>query len=395
MKILKFTATKIFDGRRYLPDETVVITAKDGTVLDIVAESEAGDDVQRFEGIISPGFVNCHCHLELSHMKNKMAEGGGLIDFLIKVVKQRSESVDVIQSSIADAVAEMHSTGTVAVGDISNTGDTIPVKQEQKMKYYNFLELLGFSDNAAGEVLKRAGLLYSDFAEKLPAAQTSIVPHAPYSVSRKLFELLNETARGKTISIHNQETPDEAELFKKGVSGFDRLYRDLGIDRSGFIPSGKNSIQTYLPYLKSAKNILLVHNTYAGEDDLRFAAALMQSGFPALYWCICIRANLYIENAVPPLEKIVAAQQNIVLGTDSYASNKTMNLLDEMKVIQHSFPGLSLETILSWATVNGAEALQMQDEIGAIEKKKRPGLVLTNQIENGRLTHNSTSRRIV
>ena len=94
------------------------------------------------------------------------------------------------------------------------------------------------------------------------------------------------------------------------------------------------------------------------------------------YWCVCINANLYIENALPPIELIRNNQCKIVLGTDSLASNDALSIVAEMKKIKQHFPSIPLSEILQWATLNGAAALQLEQALGSFEKGKTPGVVL-------------------
>ena len=78
----KFQATQFFTGAELLDDQLVLITQKDGTIEALVGIEDAGDDIQNFEGIISPGFINAHCHLELSHMKGMIPAKTGLQEFV-------------------------------------------------------------------------------------------------------------------------------------------------------------------------------------------------------------------------------------------------------------------------------------------------------------------------
>jgi len=107
-----------------------------------------------------------------------------------------------------------------------------------------------------------------------------------------------------------------------------------------------------------------------------------------LVWCLCINANLYIENKVPPAEMLMKHDCPIVLGTDSYSSNWQLSIAKEMQSLKNKFPSLSIQTILQWATSNGAKALQWDDELGSFEKGKNPGVaVIDSKFE--------TSKRIV
>ncbi|MEI9809989.1 MAG: hypothetical protein WDO16_20160 [Bacteroidota bacterium] len=132
MGFKKFRADQLFDGYKMLNDQHVLITGESGIVEDIVNMAEAGDDVQQFSGILSPGFINCHCHLELSHMKGLVREGTGLVDFVFHIVSQRHFPDEEILQAIEKAEDEMLTNGIVAVGDICNNILTIPKKRREE-----------------------------------------------------------------------------------------------------------------------------------------------------------------------------------------------------------------------------------------------------------------------
>ena len=118
MNYRKFQADHLFTGYEWLSNGSVLITSPEGEIVDIVPAAEAGDDITRFSGILSPGFVNCHCHLELSHMKGIIPENTGMVDFLVRVIQQRGFEAEVIKEAIEEAESSMLDNGIVAVGDI-------------------------------------------------------------------------------------------------------------------------------------------------------------------------------------------------------------------------------------------------------------------------------------
>jgi aminodeoxyfutalosine deaminase len=188
--------------------------------------------------------------------------------------------------------------------------------------------------------------------------------------------LLNEATAGKIISIHNQEHPAEDELYKTGGGGYLRLFKIFGVDKSPFPVTGKSSLQTYLPYFTNGQSLLLIHNTYMPEEDLVFANEYARQNDLSVIYCLCPNANLYIENKVPPAELFINNHCHIVLGTDSYSSNWQLSIVKECAAIKERFPNIALNTILQWATINGARALRWDDQLGSFEKGKTPGIVL-------------------
>lgn len=380
MAYRKFKADQLFDGFHLHGNDKVLITDDSGKVENVVSASEAGDDVQTFNGILSPGLINCHCHLELSHLKNVIPPHTGLIEFLCSVVTKRDFHREVIDQEIIKAEKEMYDNGIVAVGDIGNTADTAEVKSKSKIRWQNFVEVLGFTDEKADENIQHYKQVANTLETKLQTSnikhRTSLVPHAPYSISPKTFKLINELTKDQVISIHNQEHPAEDVLYKTGGGEYLKLFKIFGIDKSPFPVTGLSSIRSVLPHFNNGQTIFLVHNTFMAEEDVLFAKQYANENQLTLIWCLCINANLYIENKTPPIEMFIKNNCPLVLGTDSYSSNWQLSIAKEIQAIKNNFPSLSLETILQMATINGAKALKWDNELGSFEKGKRPGVTI-------------------
>ncbi len=391
MSYRKFKADFIFNGNKLLNRNHVLIISENGSIENIIEEKNAGDNIEIFEGILSPGFINCHCHLELSHLKDVVKTGTGLVDFLIKVISNRSAVKEKIDAAMLNADKEMFDNGIVAVGDISNSTDSIATKQQSKMYYQNFIEVLGFNEDSK-ERFDNYINIYNNFYNAGFEKSTSIVPHAPYTVSTSMFNRINDFSAGKIISIHNQETLAEDELYQTKAGEFLKLYQFLNINIDFFKSYNKSSLQSYLPLLNKAKKILLIHNTFTTQTDIDFSNLQSAICNQKLYWCLCANANLYIESKLPPIELFQKSNCNIVLGTDSYSSNWTLNILDEMKTLHKNFPLLKTEELLQWATLNGAKALGVDDKFGSFEKGKTPGINLIENINDGQITHATIKR---
>lgn len=376
MSFHKFQANNVFTGTEMLSSEPVLICDGRGTVQEIIHESEAGDDIQKLEGVLTPGFINCHCHLELSHMQGLIPEKTGLVDFVFSVVTQRHFPEDEILEAIAAAESEMIQNGIVAVGDISNNLLTLQQKQKQNVHYYNFVETSGWLPAIAQQRFERSMETYEILSKVSPA---SLVPHAPYSVSGPLWQLIRPFYKNKVVSIHNQETIFEDELFLQNSGDFIRMYEMMKLDTSFYKPSGKSSLQTYFNHLTEASKVILVHNTFTKKEDVAFVKNSRPDD--SVSFCLCVNANQYIEQAMPPIEMFRENDCNIVLGTDSLASNWSLSIADEMKTIQKSFPLVAIEELLTWATINGATALRMNDQLGSFEKGKQPGVVLLENVD--------------
>ncbi len=370
----KLKGDKLFDGHRFLEDDKTLILDEEGTIQDIVAVNEAGDDVQQFSGILSPGFINCHCHLELSHMKGLIPEGTGLGNFVVNVVEQRHFPDEEIVLAIQKAEDEMLENGIVAVGDICNNALTVSQKTKGRLYYHNFIEASGFNPEIARQRFERSVNFFREYAKNysIPIESNSIVPHAPYSVADELWDLLINFPGNHLFTIHNQETSGENEWFLNKKGEMAAMYSTMNIDVSFFKPSGKSSLQTYLSKFLHNQSVILVHNVHTSEEDVLFSKNSGQQ----IHWCLCPNANLYISSQLPNIDMLMKNDCRIVLGTDSLASNHQLSILEEMKTIHQHFPHIKIEKLLQWATSNGAKALQLDKVLGSFEKGKRPGVIV-------------------
>lgn len=340
-----------------------------GTIHEVFTSEEAKHikKIRHYKGVIVPGFINTHCHLELSHLKNKIEEKTGLIGFIKQILVLRQHPEEEVIAAMQNADEEMYNNGIVAVGDISNLLISKSVKQHSQIYYHTFVELFGF--NRLSEPIITQGIQLKNDFEPLKA---SIVPHAPYSVSTELFkEIQNVTHGDDILSIHNQETDEENKLFETGKGAFAEFFNDLGIAQSDAHNSGKNAIQYHLPQMSKEVNTLLVHNTFSSKSDINFAKDEHQK----LFWCLCPNANLYIENNLPDVGMLKEENLKITLGTDSLASNHQLNILTEMQILQDE-KHISFSESIKWATLNGAEFLGIANQFGSLAVGKKPGIVL-------------------
>jgi aminodeoxyfutalosine deaminase len=376
MSYRKLKAGRLFDGYSFI-NNTVLILSTGGVIQDILSTEDAGDDVETLQGTLVPGFINCHCHLELSHMRALIPEKTGLVDFVFKVVTERHHSEEEILMSINKAEEEMLENGIVAVGDICNNSLTLQQKQRGRLAYYNFIEASGWLPSVSAQRFERAKAV-ADQLDTL-IAPYSIVPHAPYSVSDNLWMQIQPYFEHKVVSIHNQETPFEDEFFQQGTGDFMRMYQLMNIDNSHHVATNRSSLQSYFEKLQTARNAILVHNTFMQQEDIDYIQLKTQNSRLETFVCLCVNANRYIEDALPPIDMFRKNNCTIVLGTDSLASNWSLDILDEIRSIRKSFPSIPLQELLSWATINGAKALNMHDHLGSLEKGKKPGIVLLDE----------------
>jgi aminodeoxyfutalosine deaminase len=377
MSYRKFRADHLFTGGQWLDDQHVLVASQEGDIEDIVPLAGAGDDIQVLKGILSPGFINCHCHLELSHLKGVIPEKTGMVDFLLSVMAQRNFLPEQVAAAIADAELSMLRNGIVATGDICNTALTLAQKRQGRMYYHNFIEAMGFVEQVAERRMQESIKVFEQFASihSTPIAYNSIVPHAPYSVSPKLFDIITHFPGNQLLTMHNQESMAENEFFGNAAGDLKRLYETLNIDISFFKAAGKSSLRHCISHFLRNQTVVLVHNAFTSAEDVQD----MSNSEADFYFCLCPNANLYIGNPIPNIDMLRKSPIPIVIGTDSLASNHQLSIISELKTIHQHFPAIPIFELLQWATINGARALDIDKYLGKFEKGLQPGIVL---IEN-------------
>lgn len=387
----RISADYIFPGDAS-PIKNGVVVFNNSGVIEALLNPEFDEinfqEVEVFDGVICPGFVNTHCHLELSYLKGKVAEGNKLPEFVKEIITLRDQfSLEERNTAIALAEQEMVQNGIVAVGDISNGDSTFSYKENSKIKYHTFIEVFGSDPKIAQDAFNHSEGIYNSYFNKNRA---SITPHATYSVSDNLVRLINDhaTTNESLISLHNQETESENSFFKDGKGVMFDFLDIANKTNNGFVPTGKNALPSFLGKYNKLNRTLLVHNTFTAKEDIVWANEFADN----IYWCFCPNANEYIEGRQPNYS--LFKEERCTIGTDSLASNWSLSVLDELKTITKNDPSISLETLIKWATFNGAKYLGF-NELGSIQKGKSPGLNLISNLNGMKLAGNSIIKKII
>lgn len=385
----RIAAQYLFTGREFIRNGYVEIdrsgrVAGLGSLGDMPVEI-AGTEF--FNGILTPAFVNAHCHVELSHVKDMIPRHSGMTDFCRTIMSLKHCRERQLEA-MYEADREMFDEGIIAVGDISNGDASLQMKKDSRLTYHTFIETLDLDPCLAEEKIVRARHIKRSFEQA--GLRASIVPHAPYSLSDELFETsVAEGNSSRILSIHNQESREEIELF---VTKQGRMRDFFGQHLDAFIHRYDNPLLRIMQYVDPDTNLMLVHNTRTREADVALAVA----GNRRTTWVICPASNLYIEDCLPDVNMLCRCNARIATGTDSLSSNSRLSILQELKILDSAFPEAGLVNILRWATLNGAEALMLDAEIGSFDTGKRPGVLLISDVdfENMHLTDNCKVKRL-
>ncbi len=369
---------------------------EDGTVLDAGFADSIPSDAEVLDGAVVPGFVNTHCHVELSYMKGLFKRSTGMAGFIDQINALRD--VAPLEERLLDISREMdlmwHS-GVSAMADISNCDDSFAAKAASPMYTRTFLEVFGTEPGDCGAVMDSVRALQKKARDcGLDAAPT---PHACYTMSPQLVEAASAAGlEFGYLSFHSEETPEEEEMIGKG-SG--RLWDNRKAAGMSTPPvTGGTSLEYFVDRLAAVRplpvkeHVLLVHEVCMTEAGTE----LVKKALPGAFIALCPRSNIYIHDALPPVEMLRRSDLPLTVGTDSLSSNESLDIVSELFCLQENFPDIPLAELLEWACLNGARFLGKEEVLGSIGKGKKPGLVLIDHISaDGRLTSSSASYRII
>ena len=365
----------------------------DGTIIGVGACSD-DEDVQT--GALVPGFVNGHCHVELSHLYKKFRKGTGMAGFIDQINELRDwAGNDVKARLVQEWMDKMWADGVSAMADISNDESSFEVKKAHSMYTRTFLEVFGSEPEMCEDVMKGVTALNAQADEVgIDAAPT---PHSCYTMSPQLLSASAAAGLERGfVSYHSQESQEEEDLLLTGTGAMYENRKRSGMSTPPV--TGESSLKYFIDRLADAKpapydeHILLVHNVCLAQDDIDAAKKVMKN----VYWAVCPLSNIFIHNALPPIPLMMENELAVVVGTDSLSSNDDLDMVKELYCLHENFPQVTMTQLLQWACHNGAKFLKKDDVLGTLSVGKKPGLVLISNVDaEGNLTGESRSQRIM
>lgn len=379
-----FAANYIFDGQNLIKNAFVSVD-ENNTIQFISDENQALTErpfMSFYNGIISPGFINSHCHLELSDNNSAENKNIGLASFIEKMVENKTKSHDLKKIKLADDI--MFLKGVNLCADIVNTDLSLDVKLKSQIKYINFAEQSGLKDDIAEIRFNKIFEIFTKFDES--GLEVYFTPHSFYSVSEKLLEKHSEFSKNALVSIHFMESSEEKEYFenKKGkLFNFLEKFHDNLLSDSSLC-----KIYNKLKKFEKAKSVILVHNVKTELEYLK--------EYKNIYFCLCPASNLLLHNELPEDNMVYSQKDKIIIGTDSLASNDSLDILKELKIMQEKYSNLSLIDLLKMATSNTSKAFDKPD-FGNFTINSKPGVILIQDLDlkNLKLNKNTNIKRLI
>jgi cytosine/adenosine deaminase-related metal-dependent hydrolase len=360
----------IGDGAVALDDDGTV--RRVGPRAEVRAELSAAPE-ERAEGVLVPGLVNAHCHLELSALADAVPGGGGFIAWARRFLETVGETPRARRREAArEAAAAAVRLGTAAIGDVGNTLDAAPALGAARLPGVLYHELVGSREAKTGDALADAARERAEAAAEWPADLGYVrAPHAPYSVGPELMRRIFAAAAAekRPTSIHVAEDEEELKLLRDGTGAWPAMLAAMGVDAASRAP-GKSPVE-YLASLGAFEGgapPLLVHMVHAGADDRRLAREARATVV------LCPRSNLHIGGRLADVSALLADGVSIALGTDSLASTPDLSLWGEMATLAAHFPAVPAARWLEAATQGGALAIGLPAH-GSLTPGKRPGLL--------------------
>ena len=361
-------------------ERNIVVEVDDSRTITAIEHVEAPDSchgVEFYGGILIPGMVNAHCHLELSYLRGAIDEGLGFAGFAGEIGRVRNNyTPEERLRAAANADAQMWEEGIEAVADIANDDLIMPIKEQSKIRYKTMFELFG--------LLKEDARHECALAAKY--ADASVTPHSTYSLQDAPLKEICHSGEAP-ISLHFLESDDEIELYQRRGSLY-AWYERMGW-QCDFLHYGMPA-ERVVESVPKERKVMLVHGCKATPIDIM----TLDNHFDIPpTWVICPESNRYISGSKPPIELFRMMGLQVAIGSDSLASARSLSMMTNMRILDN----IPIEELLCWATINGAKALGLEQELGSIEVGKRPGLVQLFGVdfEHMHLTEESFFQRIL
>jgi len=314
--------------------------------------------------VLMPGLINAHCHLDYTVMRGAILRQPGFSKWIRRINElKRTLSDDDYLQSIADGFSELRRWGTTGVFNIESFPELMVRLPPPPLRTWWFYELMDIRNRVHTEDVVAGALT---FFEKRPnwIGGFGLSPHAPYTTSADLYELAKYCCEKYAMpwTTHLAETDEEFEMFVKGSGPLHDFLKLLGrkMDDTGAI----TPTRLLLSRDSVPQGGLLVHMNCLTESDYEMLAA-RAGDFSIVH---CPKCHEYFDRPPFEIERLRNMGISLSLGTDSLASNSSLNLFEEMRTLRRMHPGVSAGDTLEMVTRNPARAIGLPGLLGEIRE---------------------------
>jgi len=334
-----------------------IVSVSDGKIV-YVGDNDDRNIHERFDSaIIIPGLVNAHTHLDLTGAKNQVPPRLPFTDWLKGVIAYRNNKTDSL-SEIQDGLRLCLEAGTTLIGDISHKGISFCyVAQQNELRSVSFFELIGVTRNQLQSsiddwmTLKRLDFILDNDRHRL-----GISPHAPYSVNSEGLRMAVQESY--PLAIHLAGSAEEKEFVENRRGPFVEFLESLGIfEPVGLVTSWNEVFQI----IEKAASPLIIHANYLSTNDPIPTHATI---------VYCPRTHAAFEHPPHPFRDFLSHGLQVVLGTDSLASNPDLSILNEARFVSQRYPDFDPSTLLHMITDWPAFALGFGERCGSLSRGK-------------------------
>ncbi len=351
------------------PIEDGAILVENGRIVNVgsYADLKGQGDLTEYDGVVlTPALINCHSHLELSHLSELSDNGpwqGDITGWISKLLILRERlPLESALYAARRSLEKLYYAGVVLVADIGNLVPSSDIGKGASAGVDFYLEILGLGDAAVGSGLHRLA--------ELDMVDTNCTGHAPYSTNKRLLIALKEKSKrdGSLFPIHTAESLTELQFLENGSGPFRSFIEDRGGWDDSFTAPGCGPIE-YLDRIGVLDDsTLCVHCVHVTDDEIELMAKCRAKV------CLCPGSNRFLAVGVAPVEKMLAAGILPGLGTDSLASNPVLSIWQEMTLLREDHPGLDPAHAFAFATHGGAYSLGTP-QFGSLEPGKSASIL--------------------
>ena len=344
------------------------------------ARSASGEG-HKFPGCaIIPGFVNAHAHLELTIMRGFLDELT-FSEWIPKLTRAKYQQLsrDEMLASARLGCIEVLRAGVTCLGEVMDLGTAWEAMREFGLQGIAYQEVFGPADHQSDQALAELMRKVDGYrAAQTDTLRVGVSPHAPYTVSAKLYEAVNRYAERENLRMttHIAESEDEGMFVRWGAGVFGERWTERGIPLS---PAGCSPL-AYIDGLGLLRpETLLVHAIDLEDTDFE----ILRTRRPVL--AHCPKSNAKFGHGVARLPEIRDTGITIGLGTDSVASNNVVDMFEEMRAAifqqrsrTQKMDALDAHAVFRMATLGGAECLGLAEHLGSLEAGKRADFIVVD-----------------